>query len=52
MPNLNDYERLTDDELAEVVETIAKGQENPTRGVILLEAAHRLRRRQEGDDGE
>jgi hypothetical protein len=49
MADISNYELLTDDELADVVETLANGQENPTRGIVLLEAARRLRDRGDSD---
>ncbi len=50
MVDVRKYDQLTDDQLADVLETLAKGQENPTRGVVLLEAARRLRVGGDGDE--
>jgi hypothetical protein len=43
MPDISNYSALSDEQLAEILETLADAQDNPSRGVMLLEAARRLR---------
>jgi len=56
MPDISNYSALTDEQLANILETLADGQDNPSRGVLLLEAARRLRpqrvRTYDADTGE
>jgi len=43
MPDISNYTALSDKQLADILETLSEGQVNDHRGIILLEAARRLR---------
>lgn len=43
MPDISNYTALTNSQLADILESLGETHENPHRGVLLLEAARRLR---------
>jgi hypothetical protein len=45
MPDISNYAALTDEQLADILEQLGETHENPHRGILLLEAARRLRER-------